>query len=406
MTEGSTAGGLFGQMLDVDRPLTFRELLTGPGPRRWYIAGALSLLFWGLTALPGALAQGNPGYALSYGALLLVLMVTFLLVPPLSWGRPLHQKLVLTAVMIVIDVAHWIMIGPSGAWFSTFLTVGIGMQQFSRRLGTVMILVTALLTGAVALLQGSAPENALAVAAVVVSVGLMMGAFAQMVKAMRALRLAQRQLALAAVQEERNRLSRDLHDILGHSLTVITVKAQLAGRLVDLDAARAHQEISEVETLARESLADIRTTVAGFRPVTILNELPTARTALRSVGIELELTGSAESVREEYRELAGWALREASTNIVRHAGAQHVHVTLNPGFLQVDDDGCGSQGVDSQVSDGLAHEPQPQGMSAGTDAAGLRGIGLIGLRERAEAVGASLSLGRSSLGGYRVRVQW
>jgi len=192
---------------------------------------------------------------------------------------------------------------------------------------------------------------------------------------------AREEITGLAVSQERLRFSRDLHDILGHSLTVITLKAELAGRLVRADPDRAEHEIAEVERLARTALADVRATAAGYRDVSLAVELASARMALDAAGIEADLAGTVDDVPTERLELFGWAVREGVTNVVRHSGARHCRVTVDPQVVEITDDGRGPGG--------------PAG-----------GNGLGGLRERAEAAGARLSIGRSDEGGFLLRVAW
>ncbi|MGA9872318.1 MAG: histidine kinase [Rhodococcus sp. (in: high G+C Gram-positive bacteria)] len=192
---------------------------------------------------------------------------------------------------------------------------------------------------------------------------------------------ARQQLADLAVVAERERVSRDVHDILGHSLTVITVKAELAGRLLDIDPARAAVEIAEVEGLAREALGDVRSTVGGMRRIDVATELVNVRSALDAAGIAATLPPDADVVPLRHRELFGWALREAVTNVIRHSGARCCEVTVEASRIAISDDGAG----------------------AGSGPAG-GGNGLRGLAERVQAANGTLTLGRSSTGGFRVEV--
>lgn len=180
------------------------------------------------------------------------------------------------------------------------------------------------------------------------------------------LTIARGDLARLAVQEERNRFARDLHDILGHSLTVITIKAELAGRLFDADPERARREIGDLERLSRDALADVRRAVEGYRELTLPGELARARTALEAAEIEARLPNSTDEVPSELRELFAWTVREGVTNVVRHSGARRCEVLLAPGRAEVRDDGTGPE------------------------AAPVRGSGLTGLQERATALGARL----------------
>ena len=179
---------------------------------------------------------------------------------------------------------------------------------------------------------------------------------------------AREENARLAVVDERNRFARDLHDILGHSLTVITVKAELANRLLDADPERARAELADLERLSRDALADVRRAVEGYRDLTLPGELARAREALRAAEIEADLPNSAESVPSELRELFAWTVREGVTNVIRHSGASRCTVRLCADGVEVVDDGPGP-------ADRPGDRP---------------GYGLAGLRERSAALGAVL----------------
>ncbi|MDG4827239.1 histidine kinase [Asanoa sp. WMMD1127] len=192
---------------------------------------------------------------------------------------------------------------------------------------------------------------------------------------------ANREIARLAVAEERARAARDLHDILGHSLTVITIKAELAGRLIPVAPDRAEAEVNDMERLAREALADIRRTVGAYREVCLEEELASARSALSAAGISARLPSSVAEVPEPRATLFGWAVREGVTNVVRHSGATRCVITVRPDEVSIADDGRGPD-----------------------DAGSGGGSGLRGLRERAEACGAQLSVGRAPGSGFVLRV--
>ncbi|GAB3673818.1 sensor histidine kinase [Angustibacter aerolatus] len=196
---------------------------------------------------------------------------------------------------------------------------------------------------------------------------------------------AREQIQRLAVAEERGRMARDLHDILGHSLTVITIKAELAGRMAQAEGAeRAGAEIADVERLAREALADVRSTIGGMRGVTLASELAGARTALEAAGIRADLPSAVEAVPSRWRELYAWAVREGVTNVVRHSGATSCVVRLGPRAVEIEDDGCGPS----------------------ADASGRRqGHGLDGLRERVAREGARLVVGPAAGHGFLLRVE-
>ncbi|GAA1175971.1 sensor histidine kinase [Ornithinimicrobium humiphilum] len=182
------------------------------------------------------------------------------------------------------------------------------------------------------------------------------------------------------VAAERDRLARDVHDVLGHSLTVVTVKAELAERLVDVDPERAKAELEQIRSLSREALAEIRATVSGLRVARLAEEVAAARTTLADAGIAAELPDDPSVVDPRHRIVLAWALREAVTNVVRHSQASACRVALGTDYLVVEDDGRG---------------PGRRG-----DGQGLRGV-----RERVEGAGGTVSVGARPGGGTRLEVR-
>ncbi|MFD9701072.1 sensor histidine kinase [Lentzea sp. NPDC059081] len=213
------------------------------------------------------------------------------------------------------------------------------------------------------------------------SISLGMLAMGRMIRANRALSLAQEEIAALARTEERNRLARDLHDVLGHSLTTITLKAGVARRLLESASAdRALDEIREVEHLTRQALSDVRATVSGYREVSLSAEVVGARAALRAAGVEADLPHAVDNVRPELQGVFGYVLREAITNVLRHAAASRCSVRLGDTWLEVRDDGRGA-GV------------------------GVPGTGLRGLTERLAPHGGTVLAGPLDGGGYRLRAE-
>ena len=218
---------------------------------------------------------------------------------------------------------------------------------------------------------------------------LLLGCFAafgvgQVIERNAQLARAREELVDLAVTRERERVGRDVHDILGHSLTVITVKTELAGRLLeslpaDPAADRARAEVADVERLAREALADVRATVSGTREVSLTGELAAARSALTAADIRADLPSAVDVVPARHRELFAWALREGVTNVVRHSGATWCGVQLTADCVEIRDDGRGPGGCGS-------------------------GSGLVGLEARAAKSAARLEIERSPEGGFLLRV--
>ncbi|WP_245674719.1 sensor histidine kinase [Herbidospora cretacea] len=181
------------------------------------------------------------------------------------------------------------------------------------------------------------------------------------------------------MDQERERLARDLHDILGHSLTTIRLKAGLVRRLLEVsgDLGTAAREAGDVERLSSQALADVRATVSGYRQVTLSGELVTAKEALRVAGIRARMPRAVDDVHPELHEVFGHVLREAVTNVVRHSSAREVTVGLGGNWLEVSDDGTG--------------------------AGGRWGNGLRGLAERVRAAGGTLEASPRERGGFVVR---
>ncbi len=174
---------------------------------------------------------------------------------------------------------------------------------------------------------------------------------------------AQRQHALVS---ERERVARDVHDVLGHSLTALSVKAELAARLIDVDPVRAKEELESIQATARHALAEVRSTVGGLRAGNLVAELATLPRVLDDAGIETTIVGTVDGTDPRHRALLAWVLRESVTNVVRHARAQSVRIELGPHGIAVTDDGRGC--------------------------AGAEGNGLRGMRERVSAAGGSLEV--------------
>ncbi len=203
-------------------------------------------------------------------------------------------------------------------------------------------------------------------------------------------------LAVAAVGEERLRFARDLHDLLGHSLSVIAVKSEAARRLAttDPDAAAAHA--AEIETLARDGLAEVRAVVAGSRAVSLDEELANARRILDDVGVAASVTTPGAPLPLTVDATLGWVVREGVTNVLRHSSARRctidVTVTAREVRLEIADDG-------GRLERNTAHEPEDAAASGRADVSD--GTGLDGLRERVVAAGGAV-VAESSGSGFRL----
>ncbi|MFI6276035.1 sensor histidine kinase [Streptomyces sp. NPDC050988] len=199
------------------------------------------------------------------------------------------------------------------------------------------------------------------------------------------LREARATVAQLAANEERLRLARDLHDLLGHSLSLITLKSELAGRMLPDHPDKAAQQVADIENVSRQAMVDVREAVTGYRRPRLPGELAGARVALTAAGITAELPAEPDltGVASETESALAWALREAITNVVRHSGARRCTVEL----------------VRRQTLEGPVLELSVEDDGGGAD--GGPGNGLTGLRERLEKVGGELEAG-SGRHGFRL----
>lgn len=293
-------------------------------------------------------------------------------------------SVLLVAVMLFCFAAMIPSAGGSAMAAVVYIVATLMMMSPLRFGWTVSLLAVLATELAASIVPGWSDERGAGLAVLLASVAVF--GMRMALRRSQQLSVARDDLARLAVQEERNRFARDLHDILGHSLTVVTMKAELAGRLVHTDPDAAEREIADVERLTREALADVRAAVTGYRGVTLAGELANARAALQAAGIEADLPTAVDEVPGERRALFGWAVREGVTNVVRHSGATRCTVTVTADAVEVLDDGRGRAHAQSAR----------EGLHAGH--------GLVGLGERARVLGGRV-LSRSTGEGFELRVE-
>ncbi|MGW0764673.1 sensor histidine kinase [Streptomyces sp. NPDC002676] len=210
-------------------------------------------------------------------------------------------------------------------------------------------------------------------------------------EAVRELRAAREELARRAVEKERLRFSRDLHDLLGHTLSVIVVKSEAARRLAPRDMDAALGQITDIESVGRQALTEIREAVTGYREGSLATELTRARSALSAASVRPVVRQSGTPLAPQTEALLGWVVREAVTNVVRHSDATCCEITIEGAAarvrLTVCDDGTGKAVARPGAAEGIG------------------GTGLIGLTERLAAAGGSLTAGPSPRGGFTVTAE-
>ncbi len=298
----------------------------------------------------------------------------------LFWTRPRYSWFCLTGILLL-----GIGFAPINGGAATFFIYTAAFVPFLVKTEWAAIRLIAVIVGIAALetwLRHISWWFFLYAGGFAAVVGLSNIFFAQRNRANEKLRMAKEEIEHLAKVAERERIARDLHDVLGHTLSVIILKSELARKLIDIDPNRAKAEIADVEQTSRNALAEVRTTIRGYRSHSLESELKQARSALETAGVavrsetnEVPLTPAQESV-------VALVVREAVTNVVRHAHAQNCQLRLarvnGNCLLEVRDDGRGG-----------IH---------------MEGNGLRGMRERIEALGGTLE--RDTSAGTRLTIQF
>lgn len=322
-----------------------------------------------------------------------------------SVGKGLYATLLATAVFLPLFIAFQRRRPGTSAWWGIGAVAAIGFALIPFNVGGNTFIVYAMAMCAsslstrttvilfITLLVAMTIEFALVIPSIriALSLGGMMGTVGGIVTAgilfarnreLRdaQLRLTQDEVRRLAAMAERERIGRDLHDLLGHTLSVVALKSELAGKLIDRDPGAARSQIREVETVAREALAQVREAVTGIRAAGLQAELASARLALLSADVHLDQRLAPFAIAAPVEQALALAVREAVTNVIRHAAANRVEIELEQRdgalLLSIADDGRG----------GIARS----------------GTGLSGMRERLAAIGGSLEIESTPDAGTRL----
>ncbi|MFF0742601.1 sensor histidine kinase [Streptomyces sp. NPDC004111] len=286
-----------------------------------------------------------------------------------------------------------------GPWLLFWPLLGLATGAVLRgpKVGRVM-LALAVLAGVVAGVRDG--WGAINVAYGTLLSGLVTSAILTLAETVKELRETRQELARTAVEKERLRFSRDLHDLLGHTLSVIVVKSEAARRLAPRDLEAALSQVNDIESVGRQALTEIREAVTGYREGSLNTELDGARSALSAAGIEPVVRQSGPPLEPQPESLLGWVVREAVTNVVRHSrDASRCTITVTGGservLLEIADDGRGVRS--EQHGSGTGTSTAPTAVRTGT--------GLKGLTERLAAAGGSLTAGPGPRGGFLVKAE-
>lgn len=298
-----------------------------------------------------------------------------------GFGRSDARALRCGAAVAAIGLA----LQPFGGIWGVFIVYACGLlggvRPQRRAFGTLA--AVALAVASLVLLQRIGLWDwlpTLFFSAMTAMVSMYSAAYAAQSAELAASRDRERRLAVVA---ERERIARDLHDLLGHTLTAVAVKADLASRLIDADPVRAKAEIEDIHRTARAALADVRAAVTGMRSTSLARDLATARGALNSAGIALTLSGPAQPLPPQVENALAFVLLEGVTNIVRHATAQQCRVDFGHP--------AGAVTLTIQDSHDIA-EPALALAQQGVPLLAREGHGISGMRQRLSAVGGTLTL--------------
>jgi two-component system sensor histidine kinase DesK len=374
---------------------------SGISERLWrlYAYFWLVCLFFPILALIQAPPRGLHLFIAVLGLIIFVAIYFWIM-----WPHPLNDfshtryrlqhslvlLIALTGLVLVLSILY----GSSFLWLFIGVSAIAGITLPFRSAAIAVFALTLLTLGLSIGISGSLVStdwlHVVPLVLLVRGLGLDMIGFIRLSDALRELHRARKELAQQAVTEERLRMARDLHDLLGHTLSLITLKSELAGRLLEKDPRTATQEIREVERVARQALREVREAVTAYRQQTLRGELDAARQILEAAGIDCRIEYDAQVLSPAVDTVLGWVVREGVTNVIRHSRAQHclIRVASTEKYARVE-----------VSNDGYPPE---------SDMAIQTGSGLSGLTERVEKHGGHLEVGPQSeagIPGFRLVVE-
>jgi two-component system sensor histidine kinase DesK len=288
----------------------------------------------------------------------------------LVWARRQRTRLLVLLAMALLGAGYYPLNPSAGGTMFIYVAslMPFATGSFPLAVGTIIAATAASATEGLLLHQNPWTWASLSFLAASIGTGNLIHALRR--AATERLLLAQEEIEHLAKLAERERIARDLHDVLGHTLSVVVLKSELAGKLMDGDTEGARREIAEVEQIARRALGEVREAIRGYRADGIGAEIARARRALDAAGVRLELLAENARLEPAQESVLSLVLREAVTNILRHAGATSCRLELAADGrgtrLSVYDNGCG--------------------------AIQAEGSGLRGMRERVEAMGGQLEI--------------
>ncbi|MFG1677428.1 sensor histidine kinase [Micromonospora sp. NPDC049282] len=337
------------------------------------LVAAHTLWFWLLVPPAAAIVDGEvrPAAPAAVGLIgFALLYLTMVAVPVVSLPvPPLARRLGLAVFALLgVGLAAAYAGGPGGWLILLMYVAAAGAVTVDRPawgFGWVGAAVAAV--AAIGVARGAPAAETAQTALITMLAGAMTLAFVRMAQLVDELRRTQRELARSAVRQERLRFARDLHDLLGHTLSLVVVKAEVVRRLVPADPDRAAAEAADIERIGRTALAEVREAVTGYRDHSFGRELANARAALADAGIAVTVRHGGDPLDAAVDDTFGWVLREAVTNVLRHSRATRceidVHLDADGSVLSVRDDGVGGR---PEFGNGLRGLAERLGRARGT----------------------------------------
>ncbi|MCO5993751.1 sensor histidine kinase [Actinoallomurus rhizosphaericola] len=370
----------------------------GPGPY-----GTYPWLLVGYSALSDVLhGRARPVWA--SGPLLALYVVLVVLAIWYGYRRGQGDRravvLLVAAGADAFILVGWFGHGMSQLMSTLALTCGVVLPWGRRPWPALVIAPLSVLAALLAWARGASAGNALGVWYGTLLSGFIIATMLRLFAAIRELRETRDELARTAVSEERLRFARDLHDLLGHTLSVMVVKAQAVRKIAARDPGLAAEQAADIEEIGRDALRQVRLAVTGYRGRGLDAEIDGARTALRDAGITARVRKEGTPLPAEADALLGWAVREGVTNVIRHSGAATCEISVirqdGAAVLSVRDDGRGGP-------DPSGTGERPSGAADGPSGTG-EGNGLRGLAERIGGAAGRLEAGPADGGGYLLTI--
>jgi len=379
-----------------------------PGGAR--VGAALIWLAFIIFPLVDAIGKREPvvkhGLVIAAAALFVAAYVGMVM----TWRGRRQTRLPIALFVVLLAAATALTLFQSSSWGFLF-TYCAACAAFlaPEGAGFYAVFACSALAGITSALAGANGGSVVSYVASAAGIGLLMLVMSDLRQRNIELSEARAELARMAVAQERERFARDLHDLLGHSLSVITLKAELAGRMLTDGPADAAREVAELEQVARTALSEVREAVSGYHQPTLEGELAGARMALAAAGIEADVEDASVALDPDVEAVLAWTVREGATNVIRHSGAHHctlrIRASLTDAGVEVLDDGAGAPDSADTLGAAEASDAHTNGTVNGTPRrGGAGGHGIAGLAERARLVNGTIESGALAGGGYRLAV--